>query len=98
VSAGGTVVFEGTFIAIVQYVFMVAYTWCRHFIHVPSFNCFLSSSFAINSQNTALNCAATKGRLHVCKFLVESGADIKARSWYVTILHHHRLNTKPEPS
>ena len=35
----------------------------------------------MHSQNTALNCAATKGRLHVCKFLVQSGADIKARSW-----------------
>jgi ankyrin repeat protein len=63
------------------HVFLIAFTRCRHFIHIPSFNCFLSNSYAMHSQNTALNCAATKGRLQVCKFLVHSGADIKARSW-----------------
>jgi ankyrin repeat protein len=36
-----------------------------------------------NSQNTALICAASKGHLHICQFLVQSGADIEARSWWV---------------
>ena len=42
----------------------------------------MEHSSVLFSQNTALICAASKGHLRVCKLLVASGADIKARSWY----------------
>ncbi len=44
--------------------------------------CYTLNLFTRCSSNTALVCAANKGHLSICKLLVASGADVKARSWY----------------